>query len=63
MSHDPFANVRNPAVAQPASVDYQPHHLRIECIYMALRVPDGCAPPPLDEVMARAERYWRFIAG
>jgi hypothetical protein len=45
----------------PVYIDYQPYHLRMECINMALRVPDGAPPPPLAEVMERAAAYWAFM--
>ena len=35
--------------------------MRQECLYMALRAPDGAQMPPLDEVLKRARAYWRFI--
>jgi hypothetical protein len=57
-----------PATAQVAGQlhyvpDYTLHHLRLQCLHAALATPDGAAPPPLPEVLARAERYWRFVSG
>jgi hypothetical protein len=53
-----------PATAQVGYVpDYTLHHLRLQCLHAALAAPDGAAPPPLAEVLARAERYWQFVCG
>lgn len=42
-------------------VDWQPAQMRMQCLHMALTVPDGAAPPPLAEVIERAEAYWSFV--
>jgi hypothetical protein len=53
--------------AQPGDIvrvpDYTLHHLRLQCLQMALQTPDGAAPPPPIVVIERAELYWRFISG
>jgi hypothetical protein len=47
----------------PAVPDYTLHHLRLQCLSMALAAPDGAPPPPLIVVIERAQAYWRFISG
>lgn len=41
--------------------DYTLQHLRLSCLQMALAAPDGAPPPPLSEVLDRAQAYWRFV--
>jgi len=77
MDKDPFAEAQAGVVlAQTQAVTNPylgyPHNpypaqltpeaqMRHECLYMALRAPDGAQVPPLDEALKRARAYWRFI--
>lgn len=59
------------AARQPDYIDriealdraYGGANLRLQCLSMASYAPDGAAAPPIAEVMARAEAYWRFVQG
>jgi len=64
---DPWAEAQadttdNNALAQQQRArDYERMSMRLNCLSMALVVPDGAQPPPLAEVIERARTYWRFV--
>lgn len=41
--------------------EYGGANLRLRCLELAQRSPDGASPPPVEKVIERAVAYWRFL--